>query len=507
MPRLILFLICSLAMAAPQPPVYLMLWFDTEDYLQPAADDAALRIANDLERLGVRATFKVVGEKARVLEKRGRYDVIRALSHHDIGYHSNFHSVQPTPALYLKEMGWLEGAAEFERREKSGARDVQRVFGILPSCYGQPGSSWGPQSYPALLRMGIPVYLDEGTQVGIEDQPFWFGGMLNVFNMGAYAIRPNLDDEAALTALLVRFDHAVAELRARGGGVISTYFHPTEFISAKFWDAVNFTNGANPDRSQWRLQPMHTPADAEKRFQIMLRYVEHARNTPGLRFATAREVPQLYKSAHVWSVNRSRIAAHMAARQTFLVSDGVSLSAADMLLALLGIEARYVDGPSEPGRTTAGRIEHPAIRLRTGQGRCHFVHSRQRPPAGAGLDRLADAGHGRLRRHAGRGRWSVTVDIRAQGQCGNGKIRSHRSSPSVQLDHSSGRFPGRPSTGPGAPASLDIKARNIAIICGADPQVRAGRPRPAVCVKWRTHSCVPRRHFVDACRAQSRPDS
>ena len=183
---LALCLIFCLTLAAAKPPVYVLLWFDTEDYVHPAADDAALKIAQDLERQGVRATFKVVGEKARVLEKRGRIDVIRALSHHDIGYHSNLHSGQPTPALYLKDMGWLEGAAEFQRREEPGVRDIRRIFGVLPSCYGQPGSSWGPQTYPALLRMGIPVYLDEATQVGLDDQTFWFGGMLNVFNMGRY---------------------------------------------------------------------------------------------------------------------------------------------------------------------------------------------------------------------------------------------------------------------------------------------------------------------------------
>src|SRR5207245_11134251 len=113
----------------------------------------SLRIATDLEKAGVRATFKVVGEKARVLESRGRRDVIRALAQHDIGYHSNFHSMQPTPALYLRSMGWLDGAAEFERRERPGVDDIKRIFGLTPSCYGQPGSSWGPQSYRALLRL------------------------------------------------------------------------------------------------------------------------------------------------------------------------------------------------------------------------------------------------------------------------------------------------------------------------------------------------------------------
>src|SRR5438105_11364313 len=89
-------------------PVYVVLWFDTEDYIEPAADDAALRIAKDLAGMGVRATFKVVGEKARTLESRGRSDVIRALAGHNIGYHSDFHSIQPVPAVYLRRLGFVE---------------------------------------------------------------------------------------------------------------------------------------------------------------------------------------------------------------------------------------------------------------------------------------------------------------------------------------------------------------------------------------------------------------
>src|ERR1051325_12027770 len=145
-------------------PVYVVLWFDTEDYIEPASDDAALRIASDLSAEGVRATFKVVGEKARVLEARGRRDVIQALSKHASGYHSNWHSVHPAPAEYLVRMGFLEGADEFERREAAGVTDVKRVFGAQPVCYGQPGSSWGPQTNPALRRLGIPVYLDRGAE-------------------------------------------------------------------------------------------------------------------------------------------------------------------------------------------------------------------------------------------------------------------------------------------------------------------------------------------------------
>src|ERR1043166_2128470 len=99
------------AIAPDQPAVSVILWFDTEDYLLPADDDASKRLAEMLSERGIRATFKVVGEKARVLEKRGRTDVIAALEKHDIGYHANFHSVHPTPTEYLADSGLLVGIA------------------------------------------------------------------------------------------------------------------------------------------------------------------------------------------------------------------------------------------------------------------------------------------------------------------------------------------------------------------------------------------------------------
>src|SRR2546421_172403 len=72
----------ALAVASLPAEVNVILWFDTEDYLLPADDDACKRLADMLTERKIRGTFKVVGEKARVLEKRGRKDVIRALRRH-----------------------------------------------------------------------------------------------------------------------------------------------------------------------------------------------------------------------------------------------------------------------------------------------------------------------------------------------------------------------------------------------------------------------------------------
>ena len=39
------------------PPIYVTLWFDTEDYILPQDDDATKRLAEMLTRLGVRANI------------------------------------------------------------------------------------------------------------------------------------------------------------------------------------------------------------------------------------------------------------------------------------------------------------------------------------------------------------------------------------------------------------------------------------------------------------------
>ena len=143
-----------------------------------------------------------------------------------------------------------------------------------------------------------------------------------------------------------RFDRAAAELAARGGGTISIYYHPTEFVTTEFWDAVNFAKGADRERADWRRPRRRTDADSERCFGILHAYVAHMKDVQGVRFATAREMLQLYGSPTPASVNRARAAEHMAKKQTFLLTEQDSLSAADMMLALLGMDPQVVDGPA-----------------------------------------------------------------------------------------------------------------------------------------------------------------
>ena len=361
-------------------PVYVTLWFDTEDYILPQDDDATKRLAEMLTNLGVRATFKIVGEKARVLESRGRSDVIAALKRHDIGYHTDTHSQQPTVAVYLQNAGWDDGRAEFYRREIQGVRDIQRIFGVTPVAYGQPGSAWAPQTYPALHDLGIGMYLDEADHVGVDDQPFYYGGMLNVFKMRSNLARMNLSGGASLAEGQARFTKSYDGLRAKGGGTISIYYHPSEWVHTEFWDGVNFRRGANPPREEWKLPGTRPAADTEQAFKDFEQYVRFIKEQPGVRLVTATELMRLYADK---AMTRSfepedlrNVARAVQKEITFQRMDGYTLSAADIFGLLNRAMTTFIEqnelprevkvsalyGPSRVYATPIGGSQSPSYR-------------------------------------------------------------------------------------------------------------------------------------------------
>jgi hypothetical protein len=325
------------AAAADKARVYVVLWFDTEDYILPASDDAALHVADFLTKEGVRATFKVVGEKARTLERRERKDVIAALKKHEIGYHANYHSVQPSPAMYLSNLGWDEGVAEFERRERPGYDDVKRIFGQAPSCYGQPGSSWGPQVFGAMKQWGMPVYLDAGNHVRLDDKPYYYGGIFTMYKL-AHQLRADLNKPADLPAAEDRFLSARKKLLDEGGGLVSIFYHPCEFVHKEFWDGVNFRNGANPPREQWKVPPQKSPEESRVSYEVFENYVRFLKRFDDVRFVTATDAAKLYRDKaqgrKFTPTDLAALAAGVGDAITFQKRDDYALSASEVFALL-----------------------------------------------------------------------------------------------------------------------------------------------------------------------------
>ena len=273
-------------------PVYTLFWFDVEDYITPSSDEAFKGLLEIFAAQRVQATWKLVGEKARVLKRRGRSDIIRLLQRQDIGYHTDFHSLHPVLAEYLDTMGWEDGIAELLRRESPGYEDLKRICGPA-STFGQAGGSWAPHIYPAMRRWDIPLFMDEAGHVGLDEGPFWYGGVLHINRLGDNFTRMAFTrGEEGLLQGQADFDALHARLE-KTGGLASIYYHPCEFSTTQFWDGVNFRHGANPPPDQWRPAGERSPEEMRQGLDLFAGYLAHVKNRPGVEIVTGRQIVNL----------------------------------------------------------------------------------------------------------------------------------------------------------------------------------------------------------------------
>jgi hypothetical protein len=274
--------------------VYTLFWFDVEDYLTPESDEALKGLLEVFEACGVQATWKMVAEKARVLQERGRSDIIRLLQRQDIGYHTDNHSQHPVLAQYLAEAGWDDGVEEVIRRERAGYDDVTNILGPS-STFGQAGGSWAPQIYPFLQDAGIPLFMDEASHIGHDGEPFWYCGVLHVNRMQDSTTRAAFDEgDSGLAVGTRRFDEIHARLMDADGGLVSIYYHPCEWATTAFWDGVNFGRGSMPPRHEWRGAPLRPPGEMAAGLAVFRRYLEHVSACPGVEVITGRQLINLF---------------------------------------------------------------------------------------------------------------------------------------------------------------------------------------------------------------------
>jgi peptidoglycan/xylan/chitin deacetylase (PgdA/CDA1 family) len=383
--------------------VRILFWFDVEDYITPESDVALGRLVDIFDQYEAKATFKLVGEKVRGLQRRGQADrnqadgrpgwspavpgdevsgntrdrepgwspavpgggsgILARLSMHDIGYHTDYHSRPPTIPEYLLGCDWEEGIAEFERREHGGLATLREAFGRTPSCYGQPGGAWAPHVYPVLRQWGIPVYLDAGPWVSLNGEPHRYCGILNLLGLEHTLSIGISRGASAVQDRLAQVQEIVSRLR-HTGGVVSLYAHECEFVTSEFWDAVNFRDGRDLPREQWKPAAPVSPEESEERYRVMGTFLDTLASIPEVELIVASE-------ANVLCSDRARGHSFTAQQIVDLCQpmpdgirhqhvDGIWLSPGEILsLAVHLIAAKvssgqwpaqlpfvYVDGPS-----------------------------------------------------------------------------------------------------------------------------------------------------------------
>lgn len=269
----------------------MVICFDVEDYTSPAMagmDDIPKWLAEIMTEEGVTGSFFVIGEKARMMEKRGRGDVIEAMARHDIGSHTNFGSIHPTVTEILEHAGWEEGLRHMLENEGAGMDELERIFGQRPANLARHGGSYGPQLVAALgdLNAGYvysPISLPGHNAV-------WFCNTLNFHGEGDYGF---FDDtyyrDDLFDPLLEALDSLIPATIQDIDVVAFFGCHPSKVRSVQFWD-FNYYYGANPGPEQWRtpeLRPLESMETARKNFRRLVRYL---RDRDDIELTTYREL-------------------------------------------------------------------------------------------------------------------------------------------------------------------------------------------------------------------------
>ena len=213
----------------------------------------------------------------------------------------------------------------------------------------------------------------------------------------------DLHDPGAVKPAKKKVSAIADRLREEGGGLISIFYHPCEWVHQEFWDGVNFRRGSNPPREEWKAPPQRPAAETEAAFQRFGEYIDHIRLIPGVKFVTASDLPLIYPDGAVSEgaseADLRQLAAKLAGDSghgmDFQIIDGKSFSVADQFELLASavselievkkirfpIRATRVVGPDNlPLTNSLQKVSWPAFRDAVLNVR-NFVKTEHRIPA------------------------------------------------------------------------------------------------------------------------------
>lgn len=326
--------------------VYLVIRFDTEDFLLQDSDDSTLRLANTLDACQVRGNFNITGKKIEGLLRRGRGDVINALKKHDITSHSYGHSLHPSVREYLSETGWSDGIVEFTRRESGMVDLIRQTFAKAPIGYGHGGGNWAPQAYGAMHALGMKVYTSMWSYLKTGPTPYWYCGILQMDT----TLRSG-DVDNPEKGLEIHLESA-QKARSMGGGLLNFAAHDCNYTTGEYWDEVNFRNGAMPPENEWKTPCPFPKEKQEERWLGFERYLQYALSDQNLRVVTPTEICSLYadrQREHAFSCKELAALAEDSIEELgFRPFGGGYLSAAEIFHLLVNFSVSKLTQPGFP---------------------------------------------------------------------------------------------------------------------------------------------------------------
>ncbi|MBX5466457.1 MAG: hypothetical protein K6U14_03035 [Firmicutes bacterium] len=312
---------------------YGLIRLDIEDFLTAESDWALEVLLDRLDGLHLPASFGLVGEKVEAMAARGGLATLARVGRHKaVGFHSATHSRHPTLAEELESLPYEAGVTRFVEREGPGVEAVRRRV-APPRYFTQPGANWVPHAAEALPHLGMAIYFSEAMNSYLVPltHPVWLADTLH-FSPPVPTPLPFLH------GLPWNLEQALARLRAvpreiPEGGFFCVMMHPTELVTTRFWDAVNF--GGGNTRHPLRPAPLRPLAERDAAVAALTQYLEAAKALDGVQWldvvTVAERVERRRPQLLPWSV----LDAHLERMGLYpLRTDGGQFSPAQLVWAL-----------------------------------------------------------------------------------------------------------------------------------------------------------------------------
>jgi hypothetical protein len=337
-------------------PTPVVICFDVEDYTSPESvgmDDIPKWLAEIMTEEGVTGTFFLIGEKARMMERRERADVIAAMALHDIGSHTNYGSIHPTVTEILENAGWEEGMEAMLKNEGAGIDELERIFGQRPANLARHGGSYGPQLAGALGQLGAGyVY----SPVGLPGHNVvWFCNTLNFHGEGNFGFFDDAYFRDDLFDPMLKALDSIIPADTKDIDMVAFFAcHPSKVRSIQFWD-FNYYKGANPGPEEWQtpeLRPLESMETAKKNFRRLVRTLGDRED---IELTTYRELATRFSGQRqiISKVDLSGMAERIEMEKRIIREDHYSPS--EIFAALSASLCSYQSGTSLPAEVKVQR--------------------------------------------------------------------------------------------------------------------------------------------------------
>lgn len=319
--------------------------FDCEDAVHPEADDATLRLCRLFAEEEVPVSLFVAGEKARVLRRRGRHDVIAAMARHEICFHGNYWGDFPEPAIsYGSRLGFDEAVRFALDIEVPGLHDVAEILGQYPVawCCHQAQQSL-PLQYAYKLA-NVRCWAG-GPRGWLMNWLSWPRSNCALSSQGSWSqrfdptrphdLKPVMDVAADLRAVQQQFE-ALAPQR----DFITFVGHPACWVTSE-WElaewAVLFREGLPgpyPRPHHFRRMQPRSAADQEAGYEFVRRLLRWIKTVEGVNLTSYTALCERDEEpSGQWLTWEQvvELARGVAPCFNYVVAHGTSFSGADLL--------------------------------------------------------------------------------------------------------------------------------------------------------------------------------